>query len=108
MRDCYLVRGRMRSEFHCEAEDHEVLELLRRVMRAGVSFTAMNAAVDRNSTLEDRFLDMGIDRVEFRVAMGHPIIDVGAPQGRCLSARKIHSGRSGMRICAKRPVKELR
>jgi hypothetical protein len=76
MRDCYLVRGRMRQKFYCEEDDSEVLSLLRRAMRAGVSASAMHQAVDDNNTLEGCLISMGIDRVEFRVAMGHPIVDL--------------------------------
>ncbi|WP_441277699.1 hypothetical protein AB7783_11720 [Tardiphaga sp. 172_B4_N1_3] len=76
MKDCYLVRGRMRQKFYCEEHNYEVLTLLRRAMRAGVPASAMHHAVDENTTLEDCFLSMGIDRTEFRVAMGHPISDL--------------------------------
>ncbi|MEY9590598.1 hypothetical protein ABIA06_002889 [Bradyrhizobium yuanmingense] len=76
MRDCYLVRGRMRLKFYCEEHDSEVLTLLRRALHAGVSASAMHDAVDENYTLEDCFTSIGIDRWEFRIAMGHPIVDL--------------------------------
>jgi hypothetical protein len=76
MKACYLIRGRMRLKFYYEESDNEVLGLLRRAMRAGVSLSAMNDAVDNNTTLEDCFVEMGIDRTEFRIAMGHPIVDL--------------------------------
>jgi hypothetical protein len=38
----------------------------------------MHRAVDENNTLEDCFADLGIDQTEFRIAMGHPIVDVPA------------------------------
>lgn len=36
----------------------------------------MHDAVDENYTLEDCFAAIGIERWEFRVAMGHPIVDI--------------------------------
>lgn len=80
MRGCYLVRGHMRRKFYCEEKDSEVLSLLRRAMRAGVSESSMRQAVDDSYTLEDCFVAMGIERFEFRVAMGQPIDDV-PPKG---------------------------
>jgi hypothetical protein len=76
MRNCYLVRGRMRQKFFCEEHDSEVLSFLRRAMRAGVSASDMHRAVDENNTLEDCFVSMGIDRFEFRIAKRHPIVDL--------------------------------
>jgi hypothetical protein len=76
MLNCYLVRGRMRLKFFCEEHDGEVLSLLRRAMRAGVSASAMRQTVDENNTLEDCFVSMGIDRFEFRTALGHSIVDL--------------------------------
>lgn len=76
MKTCYLIRGRMRLKFYYEESDNEVLGLLRRAMRAGVSLSAMNDAVDNTTTLEDCFVEMGIDRTEFRIAMGHPIVNL--------------------------------
>jgi hypothetical protein len=75
MRDCYLVRGRLRQKFRCKADDSEVLGLLRRAMRSGVSPSAMHQAVDENNTLEECFVSMGIERLEFRKAMDRPIVD---------------------------------
>jgi hypothetical protein len=75
MKACYLARGQMRLKFFYEEYDNEILKLLRRAMRAGVSASAMFDAVDDNDTLEDCFAAMGIDRTEFRVAMGHPIVE---------------------------------
>jgi hypothetical protein len=76
MRHCYLVRGRMRQKFYCREDDSEVLSLLRRAMRAGVSASAMHQAVDESNTLEDCFVLMGFERFEFRIAMDRPIIDL--------------------------------
>jgi hypothetical protein len=76
MRDCYFARGRMRLKFYYEEGDNEVLSLLRRAMRAGVSPSEMRQAIDESDTLEDCFIALGIDRFEFRVAMGHPIVDL--------------------------------
>lgn len=76
MRDCYFVRGRMRQKFYCEEHDGEVLKLLRRALHAGVSSSAMHDAIDESYTLEDCFAAIGIERWEFRVAMGHPIVDL--------------------------------
>jgi len=76
MRDCYFARSRMRRKFYCEEADNDVLSLLTRVMRAGVSSSAMYDAIDESNTLEDCFVALGIDRFEFRIAMGHPIVDV--------------------------------
>jgi hypothetical protein len=70
MRHCYLVRGRMHLKFFCEEGDSEVLSLLKKVKRAGVSPSAMHDAVDESNTLEDCFVSMGIERFEFRTAMG--------------------------------------
>ena len=50
-------------------------------MRAGVSPSAMQDVVDENTTLEDCFASMGIDRTEFRIAMGHPIVDLRSKAG---------------------------
>jgi hypothetical protein len=75
MRACHFVRGRMRLKFYCAENDNEVLSLLMRAMRAGVSEPAMNDIVDDSSTLEDCFAAMGIDKTEFRTAMKHPIVD---------------------------------
>lgn len=80
MKACHLARGRMRQKFFCEKNDNEVLKLLVRAMRAGVSASAMNDAIDSSFTLEDCFVAMGVDRVEFRIAMGHPILD-SRPKG---------------------------
>jgi hypothetical protein len=76
MKQCYLARGHMRHKFYYEEDDNEVLNLLRQAMRAGVTASAMHEAVDENDTLEDCFLAIGIERWEFRVAMGHPIADL--------------------------------
>jgi hypothetical protein len=75
MLDCYLVRGRMRKKFYCDEDDGDVLALLRTAMRAGVHASEMHRAVDDNNTLEDCFTALGVDRTEFRIAMGHPIVD---------------------------------
>jgi hypothetical protein len=37
MKECYFTRGRMRLKYYYEEDDNEVLKLLRRAMRAGVS-----------------------------------------------------------------------
>jgi hypothetical protein len=76
MRDCYLVRGKMRKKFFSKDSDDTILELLRRVLRAGISGSEMQRVVDENNTLEDCFADLGVDRTEFRIAMGHPIVDL--------------------------------
>lgn len=77
MANCYLVRGRMRLKFfYADHDDGDVLALLRRALRAGVSASAMHEAVDENNTLEDCFVSLGIDKVEFRIAMGQSIVDV--------------------------------
>lgn len=78
MRDCYLIRGHMRKKFFCSESDSTILTLLRTAMRAGVSASKMKRAVVENNSLEDCFVDLGIDRTEFRTAMGHPIIDLPA------------------------------
>lgn len=83
MRDCYFVRGRMRLKFYYEEDTNEVLGLLKRVMRAGVSRSAMHQAVDESNTLEDCFVALGIDRFEFRIAMGHSVVDL-APKSKVL------------------------
>lgn len=75
MKTCHLVRGRMRSKFFCHEDDNEILKLLQRLKRAGVSASTMHEAVDTTETLEDCFAMMGLDRTEFRIAMGHPIDD---------------------------------
>jgi len=75
MRDCYLVRGRMRKKFRSDDSDDDMLGLLRAKMRAGISASEMHGAVDESETLEDCFSAMGVDRTEFRIAMGHPIDD---------------------------------
>jgi hypothetical protein len=75
MLECYLVRGRMRKKFYCDADDGEILSLLRTSMRAGVRASEMQRAVDETDTLEDCFAMLGVDRTEFRIAMGHPIDD---------------------------------
>lgn len=36
----------------------------------------MDRAVDDSETLEDCFAALGMDRGEFRVAMGHPVVDL--------------------------------
>ncbi|WP_439370729.1 hypothetical protein [Bradyrhizobium sp. DASA03120] len=77
MKACYLVRGRMRLKFYSSEDDDEILKLLKRVMRPGVAEHSMNDAVDETDTLEDCFAAMGVDRAEFRIAMGHPIVDFG-------------------------------
>jgi hypothetical protein len=77
MRQCYLVRGKMRVKFsYADHDDGDVLTLLRRALRAGVSASAMHEAVDENNTLEDCFVSLGIDRIEFRIAMGQSIVDI--------------------------------
>ncbi|MES5481529.1 hypothetical protein QMZ05_02150 [Bradyrhizobium sp. INPA03-11B] len=76
MRQCYFVRGRMRKKYFCGDNDEVVLELLRRVKRAGVTGFDMDRAVDDCETLEDCFAALGMDRGEFRVAMGHPVVDL--------------------------------
>jgi hypothetical protein len=80
MKGCYPVRGRMRLKFYCSEGDDEVLKLLRHAMRAGVSESAMHHAVDDNTSLEDCFVAMGVDRTAFRIAMRHPIVDL-RPKG---------------------------
>jgi hypothetical protein len=80
MMGCYLVRGRMRLKFYCSEGDDEVLKLLRHAMGAGVSESAMHHAVDDNTSLENCFVAMGVDRTAFRIAMGHPIVDL-RPKG---------------------------
>ena len=76
MRGCYRVRGRMRKKFYCTENDDDVLALLRRLLRDGVSPTAMHQAVDGADTIEECFVSLGLDRVEFRIAMGQSIDDV--------------------------------
>ena len=76
MLDCYLVRGRMRKKFFCGDSDETILSLLRRALRAGIFGPAMHRAIAENNTLEDCFAEIGIDQIEFRIAMGHPIVDV--------------------------------
>jgi hypothetical protein len=76
MRECYLVRGRIRKKFYCTEDDDDVLALLRRLLRDGVSPTAMHQAVDEAHTIEECFVSLGLDRVEFRMAMGQAIDDV--------------------------------
>jgi hypothetical protein len=76
MRQCYLVRGRMRAKFfYADNDDGDVLSLLRRALRAGISTSEMHQAVDENNTLEDCFVSLSIDRFEFRIAMGQSIVD---------------------------------
>jgi len=76
MLDCYLVRGRMRKKFYSHDSDDEILALLKAAMRAGVPASEMRRAVDENDTLEDCCASFGVDRTEFRIAMGHPIVDL--------------------------------
>ncbi|MGY8663506.1 hypothetical protein Q3C01_14185 [Bradyrhizobium sp. UFLA05-109] len=76
MRHCYFVRGRMRKRYFCDDSDEEVLELLRRVMRDRATRSDMDRSVDDCETLEDCFAALGMDRGEFRVAMGHPVVDL--------------------------------
>ena len=76
MLDCYLVRGRMRKKFYCEEDNADILALLRAAMRAGIPAPKMYRAVEENSTLEDCFVALGVDRHVFRIAMGHPIVDL--------------------------------
>jgi hypothetical protein len=75
MLHCYLVRGLMRNKFYCDEDDGDTLALLRTAMRAGTSESEMYRAVEENETLEDCFAALGVDRTEFRIAMGHPIFD---------------------------------
>jgi hypothetical protein len=75
MLDCYLVRGRMRKKFYCDEDDGDVLAFLRTAMRAGTAASEMHRAVEENDTLEDCFAALGVDRTEFRIAMGHPIFE---------------------------------
>jgi hypothetical protein len=86
MLDCYLVRGRMRKKFYFNEDDGEVLAFLRTAMRAGVRPSEMHRAVDENETLEDCFAALGVDRTEFRIAMGHPIDN--RPQRRMVFIRE--------------------
>jgi hypothetical protein len=82
MGECYLLRGKMRVKFHyAEQNDGDVLMLLRRALRAGVSSSAMRRAVEENDTLEDCFVSLGTERVEFRITMGQSIVDL-KPKGR--------------------------
>jgi hypothetical protein len=76
MRDCYWVRGHMRKKFLSRDSDGEVLALLKAAMRAGIPASEMYRAVEENNTLEDCFAALGVDRTEFRRAMGHPIVDL--------------------------------
>jgi hypothetical protein len=77
VKHCYLVRGKMRAKFFCaDQNDGDVLDLLKRAMHAGVSASAMHDAIDENHTLEDCFVSLGIDRIEFRIAMGQSIADL--------------------------------
>ncbi len=78
---CYLVRGRMRVKFYSSEHDDEVLDLLKRLMRSGLTESAMNEAVDETDTLEDCLAAMGLDRTEFRIALGHPIVEFGVKGG---------------------------
>ncbi|WP_445488537.1 hypothetical protein [Rhodopseudomonas sp. RCAM05734] len=74
MRECYYVRGLMRVKFfHADDSDRDILSLLRRALRAGVSTSAMYRAVEENNTLEDCFVSLGVDRFEFRIAMGQSV-----------------------------------
>lgn len=76
MRDCYLTRGHMRKKFYySDDNDGEVLSLLRNAMRSGVTQSGMREAIEESNTLEDCFAMLGIDRVQFRIAMGQPIVD---------------------------------
>jgi hypothetical protein len=68
----------MRKKFYCHDSDDTVLALLRTAMRAGVPASKMTRAVVENNSLEDCFTDLSIDPTEFRLAMGHPIIDLPA------------------------------
>lgn len=76
MRNCYLVRGRMRKKFYCRDSDDTILAFLTKAMRAGLSASEMHRAVDENDTLEDCFAALGVDQTEFRISMGHPIVDL--------------------------------
>lgn len=76
MGECYLVRGLMRKKFYCAQNDDDVLELLQRALRAGASPSAMYQAVKENNTLEDCFYSLGIERTEFRIAMGQLVVDL--------------------------------
>lgn len=76
MRNCYFVRGRMRKKFYCRDSDDTILTLLTNAMRGGISASDMHRAVDDNDTPEDCFAVLGVNRTEFRIAMGHPIVDL--------------------------------
>jgi hypothetical protein len=54
MRDCYLVRGRMRTKFY-GGDDGEIMAVLREVMRTGMSASAMHKAVDDTRLLHGSF-----------------------------------------------------
>lgn len=45
-------------------------------MRAGVRASEMYEALENNNTIEDFFLAIGIERYEFRIAMGQPVVDI--------------------------------
>ncbi|MCC8979001.1 hypothetical protein [Bradyrhizobium acaciae] len=49
--------------------------------------SAMHHAVDDNTTLEDCFAAMGVDRTAFRIAVGHPIVDL-RPKGQQVFVRQ--------------------
>lgn len=76
MKVCYLIRGLMREKFYFQEEENEALLLLRQAMRAGVSVSVMHEALENNDTIEDFFLAIGIERHEFRIAMGQPVVDL--------------------------------
>jgi hypothetical protein len=74
MRDCYLVRGRMRSKFY-GADAGEIIAVLGRLMRDGMSASAMHKAVDDTDTLEDCCAALGVDKSEFQEIFGAPVIN---------------------------------
>jgi hypothetical protein len=72
MRDCYLVRGRMRNKFY-GGDDGEIIAVLVKAMRDGMSTSTMHKAVDDTDTLEDCCAALGVDRTEFRKIFDAPV-----------------------------------
>jgi hypothetical protein len=73
MRDCYLVRGRMRKKFYSSDEDNKVIALLINAMRGGMSASTMHKAIDDSDTVEDCCAALGFDKTEFREIFDRPI-----------------------------------
>jgi hypothetical protein len=69
MRDCYLVRGRIRRKFYV-SDDVELLGILRDAMRSGMSAAAMHGAVTCNETFEGCCADLGVGCIEFKEIFG--------------------------------------